>query len=167
MAGNDALRGKPRKVRPGAPRPRCKTFRGAKHLLTATIAGYKIPVFHRKDLFDGDACGMWDTATHELAVVLPAPSPVAEADRMWHELLHAISTIILPPDKRLDETQVNAVATAQMDLLARNPTLLAFVVSRLVPDSEDGHQCVSGDWSEASPLDDACPSTDPTPTRSS
>lgn len=136
MASDNVVRRKPRAIRPRTSRPRCKTFRGAKHLLTATLAGYKIPVFQRKDLFDGDACGMWVPETHEVAIVLPAPSPVAEADRIWHEFLHAISTIILSVEKRLDENQVNAIATAQMDLLARNPSLLAFVVSRLVPDPD-------------------------------
>lgn len=150
MASDDVVRRKPRKIRPRTPRPRFKTFRGAKHLLTATLAGYKIPIFKRADYFDGEAVGMWWPDTHEIAVMLPGQSPVAEADRMWHELLHAISTIILPPDKRLDEMQVNAVATAQMDLLARNPSLLAFVVSRLVPDSEPDPLSVEGDSIEAS-----------------
>ena len=145
MASGDAVRHPPRKVRPRAKRPRCKTFRGSKHLLTATLAGYKVPVFKRRDLFDGDACGMWVEDTHEIGVALPGQSPVAEADRMWHEFLHAISTIILPPGKRLDESQVNAIATAQIDLLQRNPSLLAFVVSRLVPDSEPDPLSVESD----------------------
>jgi hypothetical protein len=46
----------------------------------------------------------------------------------------------------LNETQVNAVATAQIDLLHRNPSLLAFVVSRLVPDSEPDPISVEGDF---------------------
>lgn len=136
MDGDNVVQPKPRAVRRRNKRPRFKTFRGSTHLLTATLAGYKIPVFKRRDLFDGDACGMWWPETHEIGVVLPGQSPVAEADRLWHEFLHAISTIILPPDKRIDEMQVNAIATAQIDLLQRNPSLLAFVVSRLVPDDE-------------------------------
>lgn len=136
---------KPRAVRRRSKRPRFKAFRGSTHLLTATLAGYKIPVFRRRDLLDGDAVGFWSEDTHEVAVVLPGQSPIAEADRMWHEFLHAISTIILPPGKRLDEMQVNAVATAQIDLLQRNPSLLAFVVSRLVPDDEPDPLSVESD----------------------
>jgi hypothetical protein len=136
MASDDVVRHPVRKVRSRTTRPRLKTFRGAKHLLTASVAGYTVPVFTRRDPFDGDAVGMWSSETHEIAVQLPGPSPVAEADRLWHEMLHAISTIILPPEHRLDETQVNAIATAQIDVLQRNPSLLAFVVSRLVPASE-------------------------------
>ena len=150
MAGNDAVRRKPRKVRAGVTRPRSKTFRGSKHLLTATLAGYKVPVFRRLDLFDGDAVGMWDPATHEIAVALPRPSPIAEVDAVWHEFLHAISTIILPPDHRLNETQVNAVATAQIDLLQRNPSLLAFVLSRLAPDPSPDPLSVEYDSLEGS-----------------
>lgn len=145
MASDGVVRDRPKPVRPRAKRPRFKTFRGAKHLLTATLAGYKIPVFKRKDYFDGDACGFWAEDTHEIGVQLPGQSPVAEADRLWHEFLHAISSIILPPGKRLDESQVNAIATAQIDLLQRNPSLLAFVVSRLVPDSEPDPLSVSSD----------------------
>jgi hypothetical protein len=92
--------------------------------------------------------------THEIAVVLPGQSPVAEADRMWHEFLHAISTIILPPEFRLNEPQVNAIATAQIDLLQRNPSLLAFVVSRLVPDAEPDPLSVASDSSPTSAPDD-------------
>lgn len=150
MASDDVVQRKPRTIRPRAKRPRCKTFRGSKHLLTATLAGYKIPVFKRRDLFDGDACGMWVDETHEIAVVLPGQSPVAEVDRLWHEFLHAINTIILPAGKRLDETQVNAIATAQIDLLQRNPSLLAFVVSRLVSDSESDPISVEHDSSTSS-----------------
>ena len=146
MASDDVVQRKSRKVRAGAPRPRFKTFRGAKHLLTATLAGYKIPVFKRADYFDGEAVGMWWPDTHEIAVMLPGQSPVAEADRMWHEFLHAISTIILPPDQRLSESQVNAISTAQIDLLQRNPSLLAFLVSRLVPDSQVDPISVESDY---------------------
>lgn len=136
MDGDNVVPDRPKAVRRRSKKPRFKTFRGASHLFTASIAGYEVPVFTRKDEFDGDAVGMWWPGTHELAVVLPGQSPVAEADRLWHEFLHAISTIILPPDKRLDETQVNAVATAQIDLLQRNPTLAAFILSRLFPEGE-------------------------------
>ena len=104
-------------------------------------------------MFDGDACGYWSPETHEIAVQLPGQSPVAEADRVWHEFLHAISTIILPPEARLNETQVNAVATAQIDLLQRNPSLLAFVVSRLVPDSELDPVSVESGLTLPSPTD--------------
>jgi hypothetical protein len=100
-------------------------------------------------MFDGDACGFWSEETHEIGVQLPGQSPVAEADRMWHEFLHAISTIILPPGKRLDEMQVNAIATAQVDLLQRNPSLLAFVVSRLVQDCPSDPISVEGDFPSA------------------
>lgn len=110
-------------------------------------------MFKRKDLFDGDASGMWCSDTHEIGVVLPGQSPVAEADRIWHEFLHAISTIILPPEARLNETQVNAVATAQIDLLQRNPSLLAFVVSRLVPDSAPDPVSVENGLISPSPTD--------------
>ena len=150
MASDNVVRRKPRTVRSGAPRPRFKTFRGAKHLLTATLAGYKVPVFKRADYFDGEAVGMWWPDTHEIAVMLPGQSPVAEADRLWHEFLHAISTIILPPDHRLNETQVNAVATAQIDLLQRNPSLLAFLLARLVPDSSPDPLSVEYDSLEGS-----------------
>ena len=166
MADSDVVRRKPRAVRSGTPRPRFKTFRGSKHLLTATLAGYKIPVFKRADYFDGEAVGMWWPDTHEIAVMLPGQSPVAEADRMWHEFLHAISTIILPPDQRLTEPQVNAISTAQIDLLQRNPTLLAFVVSRLVPDQEPDLLDVSGGWLSTSKPVDADPDTTPTPKHS-
>jgi len=144
MASDDDVRSKSRAVRPRARRPRCKAFRGSTLLLTATLAGYKIPVFKRRDYFDGDTVGMWDADTHEIGVMLPGQSPVAEADRLWHEFLHAISAIILPVELRLDETQVNAIATAQIDLLHRNPSLLAFVVSRLVPDAEPDPLGVEG-----------------------
>lgn len=150
MASDPVVRHPPRRVSRGGTRPRFKAFRGSKHLLTATLAGYKIPVFKRKDYFDGDAEGMWAPDTHEIAVVLPGQSPVAEADRMWHEFLHAISAIILPLDQKLNETQVNAIATAQIDLLQRNPSLLAFVVSRLVPDPEPDLLSVEGDFLAAS-----------------
>jgi hypothetical protein len=136
MDGSNLVRTKPRPIRRSTKKPRYKTFRGSTHVLTANLAGYTVPVFKRKDPFDGDSVGMFQPETHEIAVQLPGQSPVAEADRLWHEFLHAISTIILPPEKRLDETQVNAISTAQIDLLQRNPSLLAFLLSRLLPDSE-------------------------------
>lgn len=148
MASDGVVRRQPRKVRARASRPRDKAIRGAKLLLTATLAGYKVPVFKRQELFAGDTLGYWSEDAHEIGVVLPGQSPVAEVDRLWHEFLHAISTIILPPEKRLDETQVNAISTAQIDLLQRNPSLLAFVLSRLVPDAEPDPLSASRDSDE-------------------
>lgn len=86
----------------------------------------------KKDI-EGDAVGYWDPETHEIAVRLPAPSGPAEADRMLHEHIHAISSVHLPAEVRLNELQVNTLSTALIDLFARNPHLWDFLSRRIAP----------------------------------
>jgi len=78
---------------------------------------------------------MFDPETHEIAIKLPGQSPVAEADRMLHEHIHAISEIVLDGDSRLTELQVNTVSTTLIDLLCRNRELREFLLNRLTTDN--------------------------------
>ena len=133
MAGDDILLPGPAPVRHRAKRPHSKSFKGAKFLFTTNVSGYQIPVFTQKGALDGDAVGYWDPETHEICVTHPAPSPAAEADRVLHEHLHAISVIVLPVELRLNEMQVNALSTALIDVLTRNAELRNFLLTRIVP----------------------------------
>lgn len=123
----------PAVVRRRPRRPRSKSFKGATFLFSTNVSGYVVPVFRQKDPLDGDAVGYWDPESHEIAVQLPAPSPGAEADRMLHEHMHAISVIALPAELRLNEFQVNAMSTTLIDVLSRNTEFRDFLLSRIVP----------------------------------
>lgn len=141
MDGNGVVLDPAKPVRRRRRKPKSKAFTGVTHLFTTTLSSYKIPVFSSKENIEGDAVGYWDEECHEIAVRLPAPSDAAEADRMIHEHLHAISTLLLPPDARLTELQVNTVSTALVDLLIRNGDLREFVIERL-PTSSRAPQAV-------------------------
>jgi hypothetical protein len=133
MDGDNVVLPDPTTVRRRPKKPRSKSFKGATYLFTSSISGYAIPLYRQKGMLEGDAVGLWDPETHEIAVTLPAPSPVAEADRVLHEYLHAASTIVLPPELRLNEYQVNAISTCIVDMLARNPELRTFLLTRMTP----------------------------------
>lgn len=131
MASDDVLLPNPNPVRHRPKRPRSKSFKGTTALFSINIAGYVVPVFKHKKPLEDDAVGLWDPNFHEIAVTLPAPSPAAEADRLLHEVFHAISTVILPPELRLNELQVNGMSTALVDTLSRNVELRDFLITRL------------------------------------
>ncbi len=57
---------------------------------------------------------------HEAYVLKAAPSPTASADRLLHELLHGVSQIVLAPEDRLTERQVNTLSMVLVDVLAQN-----------------------------------------------
>lgn len=133
MADDDAVQPDPGPVRRRPRKPRAKSFKGATYMFSSNVAGYSIPVFRQKDPLDGDAVGYWDPESHEIGLQLPAPSPGAEADRMLHEHLHAISVIVLPAELRLNEFQVNALSTTLIDVLSRNAPLREFLLSRILP----------------------------------
>lgn len=152
MDGDGVVLDPAKPVRRRRRKPKSKAFSNVAYLFTTTLSSYKVPVYVSKEAIEGDAVGYWDEECHEIAVRLPAPSDAAEADRMIHEHIHAISTLLLPPDGRLSELQVNTVSTALVDLLMRNRDLRDFVVSRLgpldapssVPDPPDGPRGSSG-----------------------
>ena len=133
MADNDVLPPDTPTVRHRPKRPHSKSFKGAKFMFNTNVSGYQIPVYRQKEPLDGDAVGYWDPESHEICVTHPAPSPAAEADRVLHEHLHAISVIVLPVELRLNEMQVNAMSTAIVDMLTRNTELREFLVSRITP----------------------------------
>lgn len=131
MDGNDVVRDEPRAVRRRARKPKSKAFTNVTYLFTTSLSSYKVPVYTSKETID-EAVGYYDEECHEIAVRVPAPSPAAEADRMLHEHLHALSHILLPADSRLSELQVNTISTSLVDLLIRNDALREFLVERLV-----------------------------------
>lgn len=133
MADDDVVPSLPPTVRRRPRRARSKSFKGSRFLFTSNISGYNIQVYQQKEAMDGDAVGYWDPESHEIGVTLPAPSPAAEADRVLHEHLHAISVIVLPPEIRLNEFQVNALSTTLIDVLARNSEFRNFILSRVTP----------------------------------
>lgn len=132
MDGDVVVPSLPPTVRPRARRPRSKSFKGATYFFTVNISGYPVPVFRQKNMLDGDAVGYWDPEAHEIAVTLPAPSPIAEADRVLHEVIHAISQVVLPADVRLNELQVNSLSMTLVDVLARNNELRDFLLARII-----------------------------------
>ena len=166
MASHDVVQHRPRAVRSRARRPRTAAFKGFRYLFTTNIASYQVPVFATRGLIKGDAVGYYDEEEQELAVQLPGPGAAAEADRVLHEHLHALSAILLPPEKRLDENQVNTLSTGLIDTLTRNPDLWAFLVQRIAPTVSAEKRHVSDGSPRASSVGGADLGTDPAPTHS-
>ena len=133
MAGDNLIPHIPERIRRRTKKPRSKSYKGAAYMFTSNISGYSVAVYKQKGLLDGDAVGYWDPETHEIGLVLPAPSPMAEADRMLHEHIHAMSNIVLPIEMRLNEFQVNAISTTMVDALTRYSELRDFLLSRIAP----------------------------------
>lgn len=53
--------------------------------------------------------------------------PVARLDVLLHEIVHALSAVVLPPEFTLSETQVWGLGVGLAQLLLRNPQLRAYI----------------------------------------
>lgn len=69
-----------------------------------------------------DEIGEFQPATMEIYLQRELPKDLM-GDTLFHEILHVVSTICLPSDQRLEELQVNTLATQLRDTINRNPVL--------------------------------------------
>ena len=121
----------PRRGRkPAAPKP--FSHKNGSYLFNADVASYAIPVFS-VDAFKRhpDQVGEFDTGSQEIYVREDLGCPAREADVLLHELLHAVSFVVLTTKDRLTERQVNAMSVALVDTLRKNPKLAAYLTDRL------------------------------------
>ena len=110
----------PARRRRAGRRPRPRNVKGAAYQFSLAIGGYPIRVFSASLLPD-DTQGLWYPEAHEIYVLEDSPSAMGYADRLLHEVLHAISTLLMIEEDRLTERQTNTISTALLDTLARNP----------------------------------------------
>lgn len=95
------------------------------------ILGYKVPVY-RATHPDPTLCGEYNRKTVDIHLQEDHRGDLfAELDAFWHESLHAIEHIVLAPDDRMAERQVNAIALGQLNLLLNNPEVLEFLIKQL------------------------------------
>lgn len=113
-----------------APKPRAR--KRATYLFTIVVAGYPVHVFRAK-LKNEIAC--FYTSTHEIFLHTSTASSAQAIDAVVHELLHAISEIALVEEMRLNEQQVQTLATLLIDVYLRNPVLQAFLYELLASGS--------------------------------
>ncbi len=89
--------------------------------ITLQIAGHTVPVFVM-DSLPSENLGEYIPEINEIYIKNHLTKDYAQ-DTILHEVIHAISTICMPTDDRLDEEQVNTLATQLRDVLRRNPLL--------------------------------------------
>ena len=99
------------------------------------VLGYVIPCFTA----ELGLWGLFDTIPRRLYLHHTIPGgPIAEADTMLHEVLHAIEQVALEGSDRLAERQVNTIATVLVDTLRRNAWLRDYLFTRLTSPSLEG-----------------------------
>lgn len=93
---------------------------GAEEVYKIVVSGYPTTLFEVNEFADPEQIGMFDDDTHELFILKRNSSRMARMGAIVHEVLHAIDRIVLNPEDRLSERQINMVSTALVDTLARN-----------------------------------------------
>lgn len=94
----------------------------ARYLFTVRISGYPVPVFLTKKFQDPDITGQYVQVLDEIYVIDDKNMSQARyTDTVLHEVLHAVSHIALSAKDRLNERQVNTVATVLADTFRRSP----------------------------------------------
>lgn len=91
--------------------------------MVVDILGYPITVIESDECRDASAWGLWDPANALISVRPGIAIPRMLGDTLLHEVIHAISTLALTGDDRLEENQVSVLSTALVDVLNRNPVL--------------------------------------------
>lgn len=101
------------------------------------VLGYKIPCFTA----ELGLWGLYETMTRKLYLHHTIPGgPLAEADTLLHEVIHAIENVALEGSDRLAERQVNTLATVLIDTLRRNQWLRDYLFTRLTSPTLGGTQ---------------------------
>ncbi len=111
-------------------RPQPRTLPRATYKFTIEILGYSINVFSIREFTDPGQVGMFDPDSHEI-YIKEGLQPQAEFDTLFHEITHAVSSIGMPPDTRMNENQVTLLSTIWTDTINRNPALRAYITTHL------------------------------------
>ena len=146
MAVDNALQpertGVPAGRRRARRRPKSRAVKGAAFEFSLTIGGYPIRVFSAPVLPE-EAQSLWHPDDQEIYVLSESSSSVGAVDRLLHEVLHAISTLMLVEEDHLTERQTNTMSTAFVDTLVRNPEFrtrfLAAVSLAATPEVPEAH----------------------------
>lgn len=96
-----------------------------------TICGFVWHIIEDSDsLKDTDAYGETRYTKDEIAIDVRGRSEQRIRQTVMHEMLHAISSMLLGPDDRLQERQVKALATGLFDTFAHNPEVIDYIAGR-------------------------------------
>lgn len=108
--------------------PQSKNYADGTYLFTVVIQGYKVPVFLTKKFEDPDITGAYVQLLDEIYMTDDENlSDERKVDTILHETLHAISHIAMAPKDRLNERQVNTIATVLSDTLRRSPEFKKYI----------------------------------------
>lgn len=115
--------------RVGNKKPVAKEHPRATYLFTVRVQGYPVPVFLTLDFSDPEITGEYVQVLDEIYISGdPNMSRERRADTTLHEVLHAVSHIALAPKDRLNERQVNTLATVLMETFRRSPEFTKYIL---------------------------------------
>lgn len=115
----------------GKRKPRPKIHKKALYDTTVQILSHPVHIFRTQDIDDEGNQGEFHIDKHEIYVQPDPPSSTSDADRMLHEILHAMSTIGLEEEDRLNETQVNTLSLMLTDFIAKNTEFIERLVRQV------------------------------------